>query len=75
MLISAKSDKIEAIRPGDKLWNLTDGLMVSSRAAIEISLDCPTKYQDVINFCIQNGYLKPVAYMKSSEKTMEYLKC
>ena len=70
----AKND-VKAIRPGDKLWHINSGLVVTPRAGFEISDRCPQEYKAVLVTCMQNGWLKPVAYLRGSEATMEYLKC
>lgn len=66
---------IKTIRPGDKLWHINSGLTVTPRAGFEISNHCPKEYREVLLTCMQNGWLKPVAYLRGREATMEYLQC
>ena len=75
MNIKPLKNDIKTIRPGDKLWQINSGMVVTPRAGFEVSKDCPREYVDVIRICIQTGWLKPVAYLRGSEATMEYLKC
>jgi len=37
------------------------------RAGFEISRSCPDQYKQIISQCIDNGWLKPVAYVKDCE--------
>jgi hypothetical protein len=41
--------------------------MMSPRAGFEISSGCPIEYKMVLQECINNGWLKPVAYMTERE--------
>lgn len=61
------------IRPGDDRWNITDGPIMSPRAGFEISHECPRDISRVIQHAIQQGYLKPVAYILRRELTYESL--
>jgi hypothetical protein len=56
-----------AIRPGDRHFTITDGLVVTGRAAIEVSQRCPDNYKSLIQECIGHGWLKPVAYATAEE--------
>ena len=75
MNFTTEKNDIKAIRPGDPLWNITSGLKISPRAGLEISDQCPEDFKAIIVTCTLHGWLKPVAYLKGSEATMEYLKC
>jgi hypothetical protein len=52
---------------------ITDGHVVSPRAGFELNRLMPSEYKLIINECIANGWLKPVAFMKGSEYTFECL--
>ena len=67
MNITTTRSNIKAIRPGDKHFKITNGLVVSNRAGIEISCRCPENYKDLILECIQHGWLKPVANVTDEE--------
>jgi len=58
---------LRTIKPGDPKWNIIDGMFVAPRAGFEINSACPYSYRQVINTCISNGWLKPVAIVKDSE--------
>ena len=46
---------------------------MAPRAGFEISNKCPSQYKFMIIEAINNGWLKPIAYMKESEYTWEKL--
>jgi hypothetical protein len=75
MKLTAHKNDVQAIRPGDKLWQINSGLVLTPRAGFEISDQCPREYKAILATCMQNGWLKPVAYLRDQEVTMEYLKC
>ena len=59
--------KIKTIRPGDKMFRMHNGFMLSDRASIEISLDCPSRYANIIAECYNNGWIKPIAHVTEKE--------
>ena len=65
----------KTIRSGEPGFMLTDktGVMGIPRASFELSRMCPENYKQVIDECIRNGWLKPVAHMKESEWIWEKL--
>jgi hypothetical protein len=75
MTFTATKNDVKTIRPGDPLWHIKSHLILTPRAGFEISEKCPQEYRAILVTCMQNGWLKPVAYLKGSEATMEYLKC
>ena len=64
---------IKTIRKDDPDFYIDNGIVMSPRAGIEISNDCPRQYKSMIMEAIKNGWLKPIAYMKESEYTWEVL--
>ncbi len=72
MFLTTKSN-IRTIRPGDPDWIITDGLMVAHRAGFEISQRCPDNYVSLLQECINQGWIKPVAYQPVHEEFMEKL--
>lgn len=75
MKIKPFKNDVKAIRPGDPLWHIKNNFIITPRAGFEISDQCPSEYRDILATCMSNGWLKPVAYLRGSEATMEYLKC
>jgi hypothetical protein len=72
MFLTTKSN-IKTIRPGDPDWIITDGLMVAHRAGFEISQRCPDNYVSLLQECINQGWIKPIAYQPVHEEFMEKL--
>jgi hypothetical protein len=72
MFLTTKSN-IRTIRPGDPDWIITDGLMISHRAGFEISQRCPDNYVSLLQECINQGWIKPIAYQPVHEEFMEKL--
>lgn len=65
---------IKTLRPGDKNWLITDGLVCAQRAAFELSQDCPHEYALVLQKCIQNNWIKPIACVHDKELTWDSLR-
>jgi hypothetical protein len=61
------------IRPGDPDWHLRDGLIVTPRAGFEITSGCPIEYKRVIQECIRQSWLKPVAQVRDEDLVWERL--
>ena len=69
------STAFREINQGDPDFTFSpDGITLVSRAAIKISQRCPDNYASLIAECINHGWLKPVAYMRDTEYTMELLR-
>ncbi len=67
MNIIARSSQIRTIKQDDPRFDICDGYVVAPRAGFEISSECPLEYKLVLQECINNGWLKPVAYMTERE--------
>ena len=57
----------KVIKPGDPHFSFTEGSIVITRAAFEISNNCPDEYKSIFVTAINAGWLKPVAYVSSEE--------
>ena len=64
---------IKTIRKDDPDFTIDNGIIMAPRAGFEISNKCPSTYKLMIVEAINNGWLKPIAYMKESEYTWEKL--
>ena len=64
---------IKTIRQNDPNFYIDNGIVMSPRAGLEISQRCPNNYIDVIRECLEQGWLKPIAYIKESEYIWEKL--
>lgn len=67
MNITDHKSKIKIIRQDDPRFRISDKFTTASRAGFEISQGCPREYKMIISECINNGWLKPVAYMTERE--------
>lgn len=73
-IVNQSSVKIKEVKPGDSLWYINTGLMRTPRAGFEVNSQCPKEYRMILRECINNGWLKPVAYMRDNEYAWESLK-
>jgi len=73
MFLTETKSKIKTIRPGDPDWIIIDGLTISHRAGFEISQRCPSNYASILAECINQGWIKPIAYQPVHEEFMEKL--
>ena len=74
-MIKISNSRYKALRASDPDFTFSpDGITLVSRAAIEISQRCPDSYASLIQECICQGWIKPVAYMRDTEYTMELLR-
>ena len=67
MKITTRKNQIRTIRQDDPRFQIQDDLFMATRAGFEISDRCPAEYKVVLQECINNGWLKPVAYMTERE--------
>jgi hypothetical protein len=66
-MITVHKSRVHRIKPGDPNFVITDGLIQTNRAGLEISQRCPENYKDLILECINHGWLKPVAHITERE--------
>jgi hypothetical protein len=71
--IAESKHKIKTLKPGDNNWYIDSNFIRTPRAGFEISINCPNNYREVIEQCVNFGWLKPVAYMKDTEYMWEQL--
>lgn len=71
--VKQTSTSIRTIKSGDAKFHIVDGLVMAPRAGFEISSGCPYAYRQIIQECIHNGWLKPVANVKDNELFWEEL--
>lgn len=64
--VSSGTD-IKTIRPGDSHFRINNGLMIAERAGFEISAACPYNHLQILQTCIDRGWIKPVAYATAEE--------
>ena len=67
-IVNEPKKKFVRVTDRDREWTQTDGLAVYTRAALEISSDCPSSHAWIIQHALNVGWLKQVAYVE--EKTL-----
>jgi hypothetical protein len=67
MNITSYQSQIRTLKQSDPKFVIYDGLMQAPRAGFEISQGCPKEYKMIINECIRNGWIKPVAHVTERE--------
>jgi len=67
MTFISKRSTIRSLKPGDRNFRISDGLITAPRAGFEISQRCPENYRDILQECIGHGWIKPVAYITERE--------
>ena len=73
-MISTKTTNIRTIRQGDAKFMLKDGVVICPRAGFEISKDCPYNHLQILQTCIDQGWIKPIAHVYGKELTMDALR-
>ena len=67
MKLEMHNSRIKTIKQDHPGFQIIDGFMISPRAGFEVNGHCPAQYKQVIVECLNNGWLKPVAYMHERE--------
>lgn len=67
MTFKTHKSQIRTIRQDDPRFQIQDQYVIATRAGFEISDRCPIEYKLVLQECINNGWLKPVAHMTERE--------
>jgi hypothetical protein len=65
--------QVRTLRQSDPDFQLRDGMVVTPRAGFEILSGCPVEYKKVIQVCINNGWLRPVAHILDRDLMWEKL--
>lgn len=64
---TVKESTIRMIKKDNPIFMIKDHFVVSPRAGFEINEKCPREFRMIIDECIRNDWLKPVAYMTEQE--------
>jgi hypothetical protein len=67
MTFEIHNSRIRTIKQDDPRFHIVDRFITTPRAGFEVSNHCPAQYKQVIAECLNNGWLKPVAYMHERE--------
>ena len=75
MFNSTSGGTYKVLKPGDLDFIFsTDGITLVPRAGFEINAACPYEYLIMLQTCIDRGWIKPIAYMRDTEYTLELLR-
>jgi hypothetical protein len=73
MTFTIHENRFKEIRQDDAHFRMIDGIKMVPRAGLEISTSCPYNYKLILAECIDKGWVKPVAYVKTKELFWEVL--
>lgn len=65
---------IKAIRQGDPNFMINDGMVSYPRAMLHVLPNCPRNVQETLNWAIDQGFIKSVAYVYGKELTMDAMR-
>lgn len=67
MTYTVHQTQIRTLKHGDNNFRIVDGLVVADRAGFEISNDCPYNHLQILQTCIDRGWIKPIANVTERE--------
>jgi len=73
MFITSPRTKTITLRPGDKNFSFSDGLLLTHRASIDVAANTPPHIAEQILYYYKLGYIKPIAHMTEQEFLMSSL--
>lgn len=74
MFISEPKNETRKVGPKDPNYMISNGLMLTPRAHIDISPKCPTHYANLVAELYSSGYITAVAVVTEQEYTWMSLK-
>jgi hypothetical protein len=73
LTFTTTKEEFKSIRPGDEHFTMFDGIKVVPRASFEIGKGCPEYFKTIIAKAYTEGWLIPIANVKSKELFWEVL--
>jgi hypothetical protein len=67
MTFKTHQTSVRTLKQGDRHFSITDKFVVTPRAGFEISKDCPYNHLQILQTCIDRGWIKPVAHVTERE--------
>ena len=67
MNITTHQSQIRTIKQTDPRFQIKDRLFVAPRAGFEISSECPYNHLQILQTCIDRGWIKPIAHVHERE--------
>lgn len=71
MNISTHPNTIRTIKQGDSNWIIQNGFTLAPRAGFKIDDSCPHEYRLVLQRCINQGWIAPIANVLERELSWE----
>jgi len=59
---------VHKIEPKDPNFNIVEKFIIYQRAAIHFDSNIPSSYAKIVAECLDQGWIKPVAYVTEREK-------
>lgn len=63
----SSSPSIRALDYTNRHFTIVSGMVTAGRASIEISKNCPDKYQRIFFEAVNAGWIKPIAHVTEEE--------
>lgn len=73
MTFEFHKSRVKTIQPGESDFTLKDGFVTYPRAMLHITPDCPVNIRNYITWAYDEGYLKCVANVYSTEHLRDIL--
>ena len=67
MKFTAHKSQVRTIHQDDPHFKIVDGFATYPRAMLHVLPECPTQYRAIIELCVSNGWLKPIAHVTERE--------
>jgi hypothetical protein len=71
--ITLHKSRVKTIRQGESDFMLKDGMVTYPRAMLELLPNCPLQIANDIAWAVENGYIKCVANVYSTEHLRDVL--
>jgi hypothetical protein len=73
MTFTTPENRFNRISDSDQHFYMNDGIKIVPRASIEVKKNIPYNYKLIISECMERGWVKPVAHVKTKELFWEVL--
>jgi hypothetical protein len=67
MSYTLHKSQVRTIRQDDPNFRIEDGFASYPRAGFHVLPECPWRYREIIEECVANGWLKPIAHVTERE--------
>lgn len=67
MKFTTHKSQVRTIHQDDPNFRIVDGFTTYPRAGFHVLPECPRQYREIIELCVSNGWLKPIAHVTERE--------